>query len=125
MFYIFALDVAIKKGGHVLVHCLGGISRSSTIIIAYLMLKYDHSLNDAYDMVKAKKSNIAPNFNFMGQLLELERRREEGFDCETPGSISPGSMSTGSDLSTDSCWSITRKLNNSILFLQRMHDFRI
>lgn len=98
------IDDAIKDGGYVLVHCLGGISRSSTVIIAYLMLKFTYSLNHAYDMVKAKKSNIAPNFNFMRQLLELERSesRSPGY-CVSPGSISPGSMSTGSDLSTGSC----------------------
>jgi len=98
------IDDAIKDDGYVLVHCLGGISRSSTIIIAYLMLKYDYSLNDAYDLVKSKKSNIAPNFNFMGQLLDLERQRDQfSTFCNSPGSISPGSMSTGSDLSTGSC----------------------
>lgn len=106
------IDQALEEGGNVLVHCLGGISRSSTIIIAYLMLKYEYSLNDAYDHVKSKKSNIAPNFNFMGQLLDLERSRGSSsvqYVCSSPGSISPGSRSTGSDLSagsvdsTDSC----------------------
>jgi len=99
------IDAAINENGHVLVHCVGGISRSSTIIIAYLMTKFDYCLNQAYDMVKCKKSNIAPNFNFMGQLLELERKRQgsgDGFYL-TPGSISPGSLSTSSDLSTGSC----------------------
>lgn len=31
------------------------------------------TLNEAYDFVKARKSNVSPNFNFMGQLLEFER----------------------------------------------------
>uniref|UniRef100_A0A8C4N6T1 Dual specificity protein phosphatase n=1 Tax=Eptatretus burgeri TaxID=7764 RepID=A0A8C4N6T1_EPTBU len=58
----------------VLVHCLAGISRSVTVTVAYLMQKMSLSLNDAYDFVKRKKSNISPNFNFMGQLLDFERR---------------------------------------------------
>lgn len=32
------------------------------------------SMNDAYDYVRRKKSNISPNFNFMGQLLDFERQ---------------------------------------------------
>ena len=37
------------------------------------MQRLNLSLNDAYDFVKRKKSNISPNFNFMGQLLDFER----------------------------------------------------
>jgi len=55
------------------VHCLAGISRSVTVTVAYLMQKLTLSMNDAYDIVKLKKSNISPNFNFMGQLLDFER----------------------------------------------------
>ncbi|KAI4888691.1 hypothetical protein NFI96_026251, partial [Prochilodus magdalenae] len=57
----------------VLVHCLAGISRSVTVTVAYLMQKLSLPLNDAYDLVKRKKSDISPNFNFMGQLLDFER----------------------------------------------------
>ena len=32
------------------------------------------NLNDAYDFVKEKKSNVSPNLNFMGQLLDYERQ---------------------------------------------------
>lgn len=38
------------------------------------MYKLSMSLNDAYDFVRRKKSNISPNFNFMGQLLDFERQ---------------------------------------------------
>jgi protein-tyrosine phosphatase len=69
------IDAALSGTGSVLVHCVGGISRSSTIIIAYLMFKQNYTLNDAYDFVKVKKPNVAPNFNFMGQLLDLETSR--------------------------------------------------
>ncbi|MBZ3874355.1 Dual specificity protein phosphatase 7 [Sciurus carolinensis] len=67
------IDEARSKKCGVLVHCLAGISRSVTVTVAYLMQKMNLSLNDAYDFVKRKKSNISPNFNFMGQLLDFER----------------------------------------------------
>jgi hypothetical protein len=46
----------------------------SFFLKAYLMYKMSMSLNDAYDFVRRKKSNISPNFNFMGQLLDFERQ---------------------------------------------------
>uniref|UniRef100_UPI003AAD0CC6 dual specificity protein phosphatase 7-like isoform X2 n=1 Tax=Centroberyx gerrardi TaxID=166262 RepID=UPI003AAD0CC6 len=66
-------DEARSKQCGILVHCLAGISRSVTVTVAYLMQRLNLSLNDAYDFVKRKKSNISPNFNFMGQLLDFER----------------------------------------------------
>nr|XP_051678258.1 LOW QUALITY PROTEIN: dual specificity protein phosphatase 7-like [Oryctolagus cuniculus] len=62
----------LKKCG-VLLRCLAGISRSLTVTVAYLRQKMNLSLNDAYDFVKRKKSNISPNVNFTGQLLDFER----------------------------------------------------
>ncbi|XP_056130735.1 dual specificity protein phosphatase 7-like [Lampris incognitus] len=67
------IDEARSQKCGILVHCLAGISRSVTVTVAYLMQKLNLSLNDAYDFVKRKKSNISPNFNFMGQLLDFER----------------------------------------------------
>ncbi|XP_068819062.1 dual specificity protein phosphatase 9 [Capricornis sumatraensis] len=67
------IDEALSQNCGVLVHCLAGVSRSVTVTVAYLMQKLHLSLNDAYDLVKRKKSNISPNFSFMGQLLDFER----------------------------------------------------
>ncbi|XP_043315976.1 dual specificity protein phosphatase 9 isoform X1 [Cervus elaphus] len=67
------IDEALSQNYGVLVHCLAGVSRSVTVTVAYLMQKLHLSLNDAYDLVKRKKSNISPNFSFMGQLLDFER----------------------------------------------------
>ena len=65
---------AIEKDGKVLVHCVAGISRSPAIVISFLM-RYAHmSMNDAYELVKSKRTIIAPNLNFMGQLLQYEKR---------------------------------------------------
>lgn len=60
-----------EKG--VLVHCLAGVSRSVTITVAYLMAKLNMSLNDAFNLVRARKTNVAPNFHFMEQLHTFER----------------------------------------------------
>lgn len=75
-------DEARSKKCGVLVHCLAGISRSVTVTVAYLMQKMNLSLNDAYDFVKRKKSNISPNFNFMGQLLDFERTLGLSSPCD-------------------------------------------
>lgn len=75
-------DEARSKNCGILVHCLAGISRSVTVTVAYLMQKLNLSLNDAYDFVKRKKSNISPNFNFMGQLLDFERTLGLNSPCD-------------------------------------------
>uniref|UniRef100_V9KWI9 Dual specificity protein phosphatase n=1 Tax=Callorhinchus milii TaxID=7868 RepID=V9KWI9_CALMI len=80
------IDEARAKHCGVLVHCLAGISRSVTVTVAYLMQKLNLSLNDAYDFVKRKKSNISPNFNFMGQLLDFERTLGTTSPCDNNNS---------------------------------------
>lgn len=77
------IDSARVNEERVLVHCQAGMSRSVTVILAYLMYHMCMSLEQAYDFVKAKKSNIQPNFSFMGQLLDFERSRspDSGIDC--------------------------------------------
>ena len=42
--------------------------------MAYLMNTRRWSLNYAYDFVKLRKSDVSPNFNFMGQLLDFEKQ---------------------------------------------------
>ncbi|CAL8238464.1 unnamed protein product [Merluccius merluccius] len=83
------IDEARAKKCGILVHCLAGISRSVTVTVAYLMQKLNLSLNDAYDFVKRKKSNISPNFNFMGQLLDFERTLGLNSPCDNNHSSSP------------------------------------
>lgn len=66
------IDDVKARNGRVLVHCRAGISRSATICIAYLMRKYEYSLDQAYEYIKKRRNAISPNFNFLGQLLTLE-----------------------------------------------------
>lgn len=76
------IENARLKGERVLVHCHAGMSRSVTVILAYLMQTEGYTLETAYDFVKDKKPNIQPNFSFMGQLLDFERSRtpDSGID---------------------------------------------
>eukprot|EP00795_Rhopilema_esculentum_P013504 gene13504-4384_t len=71
---IHFIETAKKDGCAVLVHCQGGVSRSAAITIAYLMYHLNLSLKDAYKFVKDKRSCVAPNLNFMGQLMEFEKQ---------------------------------------------------
>ncbi|XP_059144303.1 mucin-2-like isoform X2 [Physella acuta] len=73
------LDKVREANGCVLVHCLGGVSRSPTLAIAYIMRYMRMSSDEAYRYVKDKRPTISPNFNFLGQLLEYEKviRKEE------------------------------------------------
>ena len=62
----------IIKGQTVLVHCMAGISRSSTITIAYLM-RYEYmNLKEALIFVKERRSIICPNRNFLFKLSDYE-----------------------------------------------------
>ena len=51
----------IEKSDKVFVHCMCGISRSPSIVIAYLMWKAHCSYYDAYFFVKNRRSFICPN----------------------------------------------------------------
>lgn len=54
-------------------HCNAGVSRAPTIVIAYLMKKFNMRLKEAYDLVKSVRSSIRPNEGFMKTLKEYER----------------------------------------------------
>lgn len=69
--YFDESDLFIKEGlskGAVLVHCYFGVSRSASIIIAYIMKKYNISYSEAYKRVKAKRCIVYPNNGFVSQL---------------------------------------------------------
>ena len=65
---------AMEKNEKVLVHCVAGISRSPAIVIGFLMRYAQMTMHDAYEFVKRKRSIVSPNLNFMGQLLEYEKK---------------------------------------------------
>eukprot|EP01084_Bolivina_argentea_P292770 503413_1 len=57
----------------ILCHCQAGISRSSTIVIAYLMYSNQISMVNALQYVKSKRNIICPNTGFSKQLLIFDQ----------------------------------------------------
>ncbi|KNA25704.1 hypothetical protein SOVF_003250 [Spinacia oleracea] len=63
-----------EQGGRVLVHCCQGVSRSTSLVIAYLMWKEGQSFEDAFQYVKAARGVTNPNMGFACQLLQCQKR---------------------------------------------------
>ncbi|XP_037637844.1 dual specificity protein phosphatase 19-like [Sebastes umbrosus] len=62
------IDQTREQDGVVLVHCNAGVSRSSSIVIGYLMLREGLSFDDAYSQVKLARPSTRPNAGFYQQL---------------------------------------------------------
>ena len=65
------IDDAINGNGKVLVHCLAGVSRSATIVIAYIMSRHKKPADEALKLVCAKR-RIRPNEGFLKQLVKFD-----------------------------------------------------
>ncbi|KAJ0171128.1 hypothetical protein K1T71_013327 [Dendrolimus kikuchii] len=61
------------QAGNVLVHCHFGVSRSATIVIAYIMEKYKLTFEQAFLYVRQRRKFINPNPGFVNQLKEFQR----------------------------------------------------
>ena len=66
------IETALNNNKKVYIHCQMGISRSPTIVIAYLMKKYQWNRDKAVAFVKDKRPWIAPNSSFMKYLAAFE-----------------------------------------------------
>ena len=66
------INQGLEKGTGVLVHWYAGVSRSSSVMIAYIMATYKISYYSAYSKVLDKRPIIKPNQNFIDQLEEFQ-----------------------------------------------------
>jgi predicted protein tyrosine phosphatase len=73
------IDQALKQSdANVLVHCNQGVSRSASIVIAFLMQKcLFKTYKEAYEFVKEKRPKIMPNNGFIEQLKQLETQLKQ------------------------------------------------
>jgi len=80
---------AHKPPYRMLVHCIQGISRSASVVIAYVMRSQHWSLRKAYEFVHQKRSIVKPIRPFLLQLQRYEQvlgqvMELDGYDGEHP-----------------------------------------
>ena len=73
----------IEQSSKIFIHCMAGVSRSASIVIAYLLWKERKSYNETYFYVKNKRRYIGPNQGFVNQLKYFEQKlKENNYDLE-------------------------------------------
>ena len=68
------IDGIENKGGVVFVHCNMGLSRAPMLIMAYLVLILNRTLQDSWNMVRSVRPEVHPNVTFMYNMAVLELR---------------------------------------------------
>jgi protein-tyrosine phosphatase len=63
---------SLSENKKVMVHCAAGMSRSPTLVIAYLMIENGWGFNEAFKYVKNRRDIVDPNDGFVKQLKALE-----------------------------------------------------
>lgn len=66
------IETALQGRGRVLVHCSLGVSRSPSLVIAYLMRHYGWSAREALCYCKSLRAVTRPNNNFLRQLFQYQ-----------------------------------------------------
>ena len=62
-----------KLSGKIFVHCKEGVSRSVSLVLAYLVRDQDMKLRDAVRLVRSRRI-IAPNEGFLQQLINYSSK---------------------------------------------------
>ncbi|KZT64540.1 hypothetical protein DAEQUDRAFT_732477 [Daedalea quercina L-15889] len=66
------IESELEKGRGVLVHCQAGLSRSATIVAAYLMYVQHIDYEAALDLIRDVRPNVQPNEGFLRQLAVFQ-----------------------------------------------------
>jgi hypothetical protein len=68
------MEEAKKEGGRVYVHCVQGISRSTTMCLCYMIYTQKMTLEDGLKLIRDKRQIANPNMTFMAQLIWFHKR---------------------------------------------------
>jgi len=79
------IDSAIAKGGKVFVHCAAGVSRSGTVVVAYVMWKQGVSMDDAMRHVQDCRQIVCPNPGFLAQLFLFDNEYQKDVNADFRG----------------------------------------
>lgn len=71
------IEQALHENGRVLIHCKMGISRSTTLAVAFLISISRMPYEKAYRLVKKKHKGARPNEGFIAQLKDYEKHLQE------------------------------------------------
>ena len=75
--YFYECLLFIDDNKKVLVHCFAGLSRSATIVVAYIMWKNQLDFLEAIHLIEQIRPKINPNFGFVKQLRMFEKLLKE------------------------------------------------
>jgi len=67
----FIEEAQSKNDGNILIHCYMGSSRSASIVLAYLIYKYNFTLKNALKYIKKKRDIVNININFINDIKEF------------------------------------------------------
>ena len=71
----------IETCNKVLVHCLQGISRSTTILTAYLIVHLGYTLDQSLEIIRRARPQANPNRHFLRSLKSLESEIQTHREC--------------------------------------------
>ena len=71
------MDMAIRNNQNVLVHCMAGISRSTSFVMYYFMKKYHTAFDITFQVIKQKRPIVNPNSSFKKQLKKYSIMRDK------------------------------------------------
>ena len=85
------INSALQAGSNVLVHCQQGVSRSPSIVIAYLIHNLGMSYDQAFSLVKKQRVCIRPNPGFVDVLRAWEGkwRAQVAVSASSPSAAAP------------------------------------
>lgn len=67
------IEERVGEGKKVLIHCMGGLGRSGTVAVAWLMYSEGLSLREALRRVRSLRPGAVETYEQMGVLRELEK----------------------------------------------------